>query len=84
MLRMKIRIAGLQLQTARTEINNKQKKKEKIFFIFSAKRPVFETKQNRGNYVAENSFLFLQHSLNPLRVFSSLFQKSKFSKHAEK
>ena len=43
MLRMKIRITGLQLQTARTEINNKQKK-EKIFFIFSAKRPVFETK----------------------------------------
>jgi len=57
---MKIRITGLQLQTARTEINNKQKKKRK-YFLFFAKRPVFETKQNRGNYVAENSFS-LQHS----------------------
>ena len=76
MLRMKIRITGLQLQTARTEINSKQKR-ENIFYFF-LKKPVFETKQNRGNYVAENSFFFLQHSLNPLRVFSSLFKKANF------
>ena len=77
MLRMKIRITGLQLQTARTEINNKQKKRK--YFLFSAKRPVFETKQNRGNYVAENSF-FLQHSFNPWRVFFLAFSKKQTSK----
>ena len=33
MLRMKIRITGLQLQTARTEINSKQKR-ENIFYFF--------------------------------------------------
>ena len=59
MLRMKIRITGLQLQTARTEINN-NKKKEKIFFIFNKKTSFWnKTKQGElccGKFIFSATF----------------------------
>ena len=76
MLRMKIRITGLQLQTARTEINNKQKKR-KYFLIFN-KKTSFWNKTKQGELCCGKFIFFLQHSLNPLRVFSSLFKKANF------
>ena len=75
MLRMKIRITGLQLQTARTEINSKQKR-ENIFYFFWKNQFL---KQNKtGGIMLRKIHFFLQHSLNPLRVFSSLFKKANF------
>ena len=59
MLRMEIRITGFQLRTARTEINNKQKK-EKIFFIFSKKTSFWnKTKQGElccGKFIFSATF----------------------------
>ena len=65
MLRMKIRITGSQLQTARTEINNK--KRENIFYFFLKSNTILR-EERRGNYVVENLHNI---SLYPLRVFSS-------------
>ena len=59
MLRMKIRITGLQLQTARTEINNKQKKR-KYFLIFNKKTSFWnKTKQGElccGKFIFSATF----------------------------
>ena len=74
MLRMKIRITGFQLWTARTEIN--KKKKEKIFFIFFLKSNTILREERRGNYVAEN---LSQHFSLPIKgFFLALIKKASF------
>ena len=75
MLRMKIRIAGLQLQTARTEINNKQKKKRENIFYFLQKDQFLKQNKTGGIMLRK---IFHNISLYPLRVFSSLFKKANF------
>ena len=60
------KVTGLQLQTARTEINNKQKKRK--YFLFFLKSNTILREERRGNYVVENLHNI---SLYPLRVFSS-------------
>ena len=63
MLRMKIRITGLQLQTARTEINNKQK--EKIFFNFQQKDQFL--KQNKTGGIMLRKIQFSCNFLLPIK-----------------
>ena len=63
MLRMKIRITGLQLQTARTEINSKQKR-ENIFYFFWKNQFL---KQNKTGGIMLRKIQFSCNFLSPIK-----------------
>ena len=63
MLRMKIRITGLQLQTARTEINSKQKR-ENIFYFFWKDQFL---KQNKTGGIMLRKIQFSCNFLSPIK-----------------
>ena len=63
------------LEQTRTEMQIKNKEN---IFNFQQKDQFLKQNKTGGIMLRKIHFFFLQHSLNPLRVFSSLFKKANF------